>query len=367
MFIRQLVLKNLAFAAYRLPGKKSPAYVIQTGPVREFSINRLDDQKGFVIAPFDAYKNGKAFLIEPDFLASSQVELKRISALLELLPDKDSLLHEPKNFIINKQTYLQQIDKLVARIKKGRVQKVVLSRIFEEQLPPQFDFDLFFDIMLETFPMAFVYIFNLPGYGLWAGATPETLLKRKDGFYEIMALAGTQKRSREKDMDMHWGTKEIEEQAFVTQFVEEQLGKMHVENYEKSRAETVFAGSLAHICTRFRLPAKALQKKTGLLIKLLHPTPAVCGLPQEKAWQLIYETEKHRRRFYTGFLGPWQLENKQQLFVNLRCASFSDKKLTLFAGGGLTKDSVAEKEWQETEDKLFTLLSVVEKMRNFAP
>ncbi len=365
MLIHQLLTRNLAFAAYRLPGEKLPAFVVQPGPVREFSLAQLEQQKGFVIASFDSYKSGKAFLIEPAFVFRNRLEMEKLFTLPDFFPDKGFQLPEDKNFAADRETYLQQVSKLVARIKNSEAQKVVLSRILEKPLLPDFDFDLFFDMLQQSYPNAFVYLFHLPGKGLWAGATPETLLSSNGEFYETMALAGTQKRPENGEMPQ-WDEKEKSEQAFVTRFVEEQIGKLNIENYEKSGAETVFAGNLAHICTRFRLPAKDLHGKTGRFVQLLHPTPAVCGLPKEKAWQLISETEKHQRHFYTGFLGPWQMENTAHLFVNLRCARFLNEKLALYVGGGLTAASKPEKEWQETEYKSATILSVVEKLRNFA-
>lgn len=366
MLIHQLLTKNITFVAYRFPGEKLPVFMVQPGPLREFPLAQLEQQKGFVIASFDSYKSGKAFLIEPAFVSRNRSEIEKLFALPDSFPDNEFRLPEDKNFVADRETYLQQVRELVARIKNGEAQKVVLSRVLEKPLSPDFDFDLFFDTFQKSYPGAFVYLFHLSGERVWAGATPETLLERNGDFFETMALAGTQKRNAAKK-PLTWDEKEKEEQAFVTGFVEEQIKSLAIENYEKSQAETVFAGSLAHICTRFRIPAAILQNKTGYLVSLLHPTPAVCGLPKEKAWQMITETEQHSRRFYTGFLGPWNLNNHSHLFVNLRCAEFFNKKMALYVGGGLTAGSFPEKEWQETEDKSATLLSVVEKLRNFAP
>ena len=367
MLINQLLTKGLPFVVYRLPGENEPVFLIQKSrDVQQSPLIDLEQQKGFVIAPFDSYKSKKAFIIKPDVVARHEEERKKLLASLSPFPDRELLLPKENNLIISKKDYLQQVNTLISRIKNGEVRKVVLSRVIEKLLPWNFDFDLFYYTFQQSYPNTFVYLFHLPGKGIWAGATPETLLNRNGSFYETMALAGTQKRLLD-GMPIHWDEKEKEEQAFVTDFVEEQIKSLALKNYERSQAETVFAGSLAHICTRFRLPVKVLHEKTGRFVRLLHPTPAVCGLPKEKAWQLISETEKHQRHFYTGFLGPWQMENTAHLFVNLRCAEFFDKKLALYAGGGITAGSVPEKEWQETEDKSATILSVVEKIRNFAP
>ncbi len=360
--IARLLTKNLPFAFYRLPAEKQPVLLVSTCPAHEFPLGKLNEQKGFVAAPFLSYKSRSAFLIEPDLTAENPEEIQRLSAFLEPFPERKTRFYETHIPETEKTAYLKQAEKLIGVIRKGEVRKVVLSRIIEKPLPGHFGFDLFFDLLQKSYPGAFVYLFFLPGEGLWAGATPETFLSLHENRMEIMALAGTQKQPVQA-----WQEKEKEEQAFVVEFVEEQIKKLHIAGYEKDETETLYAGRLAHLCTRFRLPAQAAYKKAGVLASLLHPTPAVCGLPKERAWQLIHETEEHPRRHYTGFLGPWQVKDHSRLFVNLRCASFTAEKMTLYTGGGLTADSVPEKEWQETEDKAQTLLSVVEKMRNFAP
>ena len=93
------------------------------------------------------------------------------------------------------------------------------------------------------------------------------------------------------------------------------------------------------------------------LIRALHPTPAVCGLPRENAKQFILENEQYNRSFYTGFLGELNFQKNKtvsessSLFVNLRCMNIIDKKVSIFVGGGITKDSNAKKEWEETVSK----------------
>ena len=75
--------------------------------------------------------------------------------------------------------------------------------------------------------------------------------------------------------------------------------------------------------------------------------------------QLIGEVEKHDRELYSGFLGPVGLLGNTTLYVNIRCMKFYNNKAALFIGGGITKGSALKEEWEETEMKGQTLLSVV--------
>ena len=97
----------------------------------------------------------------------------------------------------------------------------------------------------------------------------------------------------------------------------------------------------------------------GNFIAELHPTPAVCGLPKNLADDFIRLKEKHERKYYTGYLGPWKLNQQVDLFVNLRCMEVTDDEFILYAGGGITAHSIPEKEWEETNQKAATLLAVI--------
>ena len=92
----------------------------------------------------------------------------------------------------------------------------------------------------------------------------------------------------------------------------------------------------------------------------MHPTPAVCGLPREVAKIFIQQNENYKRTFYTGFLGELNIANqKSLLFVNLRCMCIEGEIAEVYVGGGITKDSNAKKEWEETIAKSKTMKKVL--------
>lgn len=351
-----------------MPGEKQPLLLVQKeGDITVFDFNELENQKGFVIAPYESYLDGQAFLLKPSFIVRNESDRKHLSDFLENIADNPVQFPEQEINFSKKEVYLKQAKSMIAQMKAGHLKKVVLSRIQIKKLLPDFKIDLFFEQLNRQYPNAFVYLFYLPGKGIWVGATPETLLEKQGGYFETMALAGTQKRQQE-DAITRWGEKEIQEQKHVSDFIINQLANLNISSFKRNEAETMYAGSLAHICTRFKIPFSGLAGKTGEFIRALHPTPAVCGIPKEKAWKLIEETEKHKRRFYTGFLGPWNLKGQSShLFVNLRCARVLKNDIEIYIGGGLTAESVPEKEWQETEDKSQTILSAIENLRKFAP
>jgi isochorismate synthase len=95
------------------------------------------------------------------------------------------------------------------------------------------------------------------------------------------------------------------------------------------------------------------------MLKLLHPTSAVCGMPKEPATAFLKSFENYDREFYSGFLGPVNMDNYTSLFVNLRCAQLLDRKAYLYAGAGVTSDSNPEREWRETLIKNQTIQEIL--------
>lgn len=351
--INTLWLKQIPFAAYRFPNEEKVTIVVQRNPVvQKFYLDKIESIKGFVIAPFNCAISKKAFLLNPDLIVDQYTPLKEI----EKLPSANSKGHiQPKNRIWSKKNYIKKAEMLINELKDNKLQKVVLSRVIEQKLEKKLDPGNMFKLMNEKFHHSFNYIFHLPLTASWIGASPEIFFRIKATVAETVSLAGTKHIS-----DIRWTLKERHEQAVVTDFIRHQLENLGIMNYSLSSPETVIAGQLAHLSSKFSIPIMDLKDKMARLINRLHPTPAVCGLPQKEAFDYISRTEDHDRKFYTGFLGPWGINQCSELYVNLRCAEISEQMIHVFVGGGFTSASEAASEWEETVHKSETLLSVAE-------
>ncbi len=357
-----LLQKNLPFAIYRLPHCAHSLLVCQKNEeVKEIDILDIDEFRGFVIAPFESAHSGSAFLINPDFIIENEEVNPEFLAFIDSIPTGTFPDFDIENHVINRHAYLNNAEYLINLLQKDELKKVVLSRIVSTSKKPDFSYQNFFSQLSTSYPEAFTYLFHLPGKGIWGGATPEILLSANPTEASTMALAGTRLYHPETTQKA-WLPKETQEQYIVSQFITNLLSANGIQEFHTEKPTTVRAGHLEHRLTRFSIPKSQLADKIGKIIMGLHPTPAVCGLPKGDAYHLIKRAEQHERRFYTGFLGPWNLGDKSDLYVNLRCAEFSAETINLYVGGGLTAASVAENEWEETVLKSQTLLSVIEKM-----
>ena len=182
--------------------------------------------------------------------------------------------------------------------------------------------------------------------GCWIGASPELLLKENNQFIETVSLAGT--KAKEDD----WTEKEYHEQQVVTDYIASTL-KPYTAYIDVDGPFSVNAGFFEHLKSYI---SAQLNDKTKLydLLKALHPTPAVGGMPKDLSKDFILKNEGYDRSFYAGFMG-YQNKIASEYFVNLRCAKIYSNKVNLYVGGGIMPDSVPEKEWHETELKSKTI------------
>jgi isochorismate synthase len=353
----QIIEKQIAFAAWFCPKESAMGLLVgNASDVIAFDrFDQLNGQSGFVFAPYRITANSPVILLKSstyfqDFKPEDQLD---ISAFTSFENSREYPLTEPQS----KDDYLKMIVDTVAEIREGALAKVIIAR----QIPvgrTATSLGTTFLQLHDHTPNAFTYLVNLPVAGIWMGATPEVLIKSDGDYFETVSLAGTQVRKSFQE-EYFWSTKDIEEQAFVSRYMLDVFFNFDIHKYKTSGPETLESGNVAHLKTSFFFPAEKISDCIGNFIAELHPTPAVCGLPKEQANDHILRTEPFERRYYTGYLGPWRLNGEVSLFANLRCMEITPDKYILFAGGGITSHSIPEKEWDETNQKAKTLLSVI--------
>lgn len=257
-------------------------------------------------------------------------------------------------FVINREEYLRKGNLLISALKGIGISKTVYSRIMEVAFDENKSIDLFHELE-KSYPMAFVYLFSDERLGTWVGASPEILLRKINSNGFTISLAGT-KRSDDQSI---WHKKDKLEQAYVSDYISNELHELQVTNIEQSAIYEFQAGPVKHLRTDFSFTIR--NDKIDSFLKNIHPTPAVSGLPQTLALELIDQIETHNRDLYAGYLGEIENQNSS-IFVNLRCCQITKGKIFLYVGGGYTIDSDPEKEWIETENKSKTIIDLIQKV-----
>ena len=239
-------------------------------------------------------------------------------------------------------------------IQNGALEKVVISCIKQEARKST-PLETIFERLTERYPHAFVYVLHHPQYGVWMGATPELLLHKHEDTFRTVSLAGTQ-----PFIDAHalrWTDKLQHEQQVVTDFILEKISICLATQIELNGPYTAQAGPLAHLKTDIRFHS---NQSSAAIIGELQPTPAVCGLPRERALAFILDHSNFERRLYAGRIGLHFPSGDEIHFVNLRCMQVFDSHFELHVGGGIVEGSNAEDEWQETEMKADVLRKLLQ-------
>ena len=338
--IEKSLNNKLPFVVYRTPNTDILKGWFQKN--NELFTSDNYTESGFIFAPFDD-KNDAILLPENQ------------ARFYEEIIDLDISIDEKnQNSSDNsaEENHIELVKKGINAITNNQFKKVVLSRKESVKLN-NFDAIDTLKKLLVKYPNAYTYLWFHPKVGLWLGATPETLVKINNGTFKTMSLAGTQ--VYQGSVNVRWKHKEIEEQQFVTKYITSRLSSV-CNQVEEEKVATIKAGNLLHL--RTLISGKTTTKNTTLIQKL-HPTPAVCGLPLEVSKEFILKNEKYDRSFYTGFLGELNINQKSELFVNLRCMNIENNTATIFVGGGITKESNPKKEWLETVAKTKTMKAVL--------
>ncbi|MGL5563306.1 MAG: isochorismate synthase [Tannerellaceae bacterium] len=357
-----LIGSEISFALFRLPGESDFKLIAQESgdPKQLRAYEDISTEAGFVVAPFATSIDNPILLIHPDIYLDDDA---RISEYLKTSADRsfpiqaESFTNEES---VAKDCYSRVFDSFNKELQNKSFDKLVLSRNYTIEKPTGFSWR---ENLLRAgllYSDAFVYLFYTPSTGCWMGATPEILLSGSENVYTTVALAGTMKSGI--CIKPEWSAKNKGEQNVVVRYMRECIGSL-ADTYEEFGPDTVKAGDLIHLKSTFHFKANK-NLSLGKILSMFHPTPAVCGLPKEKAYQYIIDHEGYNRSYYSGFLGPIMDKESINIYVNLRCMHENENKLTLYAGGGILPQSEVTDEWQETENKLQTMLRLLVKSDN---
>lgn len=338
---------GLPLFAFKLPNEKVINFAL-INEVKSVDFESLKFLSGnsFVMFPFDTNKsNGWAFSVK----SIEKSEIKPFSQNSNYVFDKSLKSFSSSEF----EKYKSQFSLMMSELQKGAVDKVILSKVVETTKKSDLSVGEIFNRLSSKYQSTFVFLVSTKETSLWMGASPELLFSKNGDICKTVSLAGT--RSPE-DSAEKWTDKEREEQGMVTTFIDEVLRKYNIDDYQKDSAQIVNVGTVSHLKTSYQFQINSSISWNNI-VQDLHPTPALCGEPKAKAMSLIEKVEPHNREFYGGFVGF--IDKDVNLYVNLRSMKVEDNDLKIFVGGGLTKKSNLEDEWNELQLKSQILLSIL--------
>ncbi len=309
-----------------------------------------------------------AALVHPDDVPDEHCDalIARVRALrsasLPLL-DPAPAGHFEVISVMPPEHYEQAVARAVELIRAGHMRKIVLAREVQVHAPAPYDPAAIFGVLREQFPSCYVFCAGRGDAALIA-ASPELLLRREGQRVSTLALAASSRRSADPAVDAHLGEQLLrdrsyrEEHAIVAQRIVRLLQPHAVWVASAPEPELARIANIQHLATPIRAQLAAPIEALALA-GLMHPTPAVGGEPLAASEPLIPALEGLDRGWYLGPVGWTDGAGDGEFCVALRCALLEGRVARCYAGGGIVRDSVPERELAETEVKLAALLPLL--------
>lgn len=258
--------------------------------------------------------------------------------------------------------WTQQVNSALNQISSGLYKKIVLSRRVHLKLSSKPNLDDKLKNLANNYPRCYIFAYG-KNESLFFGASPEKLAKISNGWVEADALAGSIPRGKSKSEDdllaneLLQSHKNLNEQNTVVDFITNSFSGFADEIIYDSKPIIRKLSNIQHLWT----PIKAKLKPGNSIFSILkeiHPTPAICGVPWSGALDFIRATEGYNRGLYAGIIGWFNFEEQGEFAVSIRSALLKDKQLYAFAGCGIVEGSDPDLEFEETELKLKPILSL---------
>lgn len=277
--------------------------------------------------------------------------------------------------------YERGVQRLLRRMEDGELSKAVLARSLELTPSEPVDVRELLSGLALADPDSYTFAVDLPrrgedgtrdSYGpqpalgrTFLGASPELLVSRRGTSVRSNPMAGSRPRSddpvedRRRAAELSESEKDHREHAAVVEAVADALRPYCSELHVPQAPSVNSTNAMWHLATEITGELRDPATTSLELADALHPTPAVCGTPLDRARSAIAETEPFERGYYAGMVGWCDADGDGEWVVAIRCADVEDESLRLFAGAGIVAGSDPAEELAETTAKFRTALSAM--------
>lgn len=266
--------------------------------------------------------------------------------------------------------YKAAVEKAKDYIRAGDIFQVVPSQRWAQrfELPP---FALYRSLR-RTNPSPFMFFFNFGGFQV-IGASPEILVRLRDGEVTVRPIAGTRKRGttpeedRALELDLLADKKELAEHLMLLDLGRNDVGRVAKIGTVRPTEQFIIErySHVMHIVSNVVGQIADGQDALSALLAGL-PAGTVSGAPKVRAMEIIDELEPEKRGVYGGGVGYFAGNGEMDFCIALRTAVLKDETLYIQAGGGVVYDSDPESEYQETVNKSFALRRAAQDAGMFA-
>lgn len=325
------------------------------------------------VIAFDNFKQ-KIILIANAKVAELETEYNRaimeLENLIQLIqtgeaiqPPKPTLKSELKP-LFTKEQFCRMVEQGKKHIKEGDIFQVVLSN----RLEAEFDGSLIdvYRVLRTTNPSPYMFFFSSDDIEI-AGASPETLVKLKDGILNTFPLAGTRPRGKNEEEDIQLeqelisDQKELAEHNMLVDLGRNDVGK--ISKFGSVKVEKYLSVErFSHVMHIGSTVEGAIREDKSAMdaVDAILPAGTLSGAPKIRACEIINKLENNKRGIYGGAIGYIDFTGNLDTCIAIRLAFKKNGKIFIRSGAGIVADSVPEIEHQECLNKAMAVIKAIE-------
>ncbi len=289
------------------------------------------------------------------------VDLIRKGSKCEPQPPR---LKTPLTPRFNREQYGGMVEKAQHYIREGDIFQAVLSN----PLTAEMDGSLFdvYRVLRTSNPSPYMFYFFSNDIEI-AGASPETLVKLKDGKLFTFPLAGTRPRGKTDaedkalEAELLHDEKELAEHNMLVDLGRNDIGRISrigTVKVEKYLAVERFS-HVMHIGSTVTGTIREDKDAVDAIDSIL-PAGTLSGAPKIRACEIIHELEGCERGIYGGAIGYLDFTGNLDTCIAIRLAYKKDGKVCVRSGAGIVADSVPDSEYQECLNKASAVVRAIE-------
>jgi para-aminobenzoate synthetase component 1 len=302
------------------------------------------------------------------YLEQLLLKAKEVSVFQPPLVDIEDIDFSKSSCNMDKDYYLESIDKIKRYIYDGQVYQVNFSQRFERQFTGR-PIDLF-HWQNEYNPSGYAAYLHTGDFAI-VSTSPEMFITISNGLISTKPIKGTKPRTAKNPTANKRNFEELvkseKEQAELNMIVDLERNDL-ARICKAGTRQVVQPRSIESYPTVFHAAATIageLKDEVAFcdVLKAVFPGGSITGAPKISAMEVIDETEPTERGIYTGSIGFVGIDGNVCLNIAIRTAIITNQKVYIQTGGGIVADSEPEAEWQETLTKAKALLAGVESLQ----
>ncbi|MDE3057119.1 MAG: anthranilate synthase component I [Bacteroidota bacterium] len=296
----------------------------------------------------------------------SAVEIQRLKKILKkrITDERSPASIGDVEKEMSKEQYFQIVEKSKYYIVEGDIFQVVPSQRMHVKFSGD-PFDIYRMLRIIN-PSPYLYFVNIDDVQI-IGSSPELLVRVEQGTVETRPIAGTRKRGttpeedRRIEQELLSDEKERAEHLMLVDLGRNDIGRIS-EFGSVSVTQFMVIEKYSHVMHIVSNVRGTLRREMTPLDALYSCFPAgtLSGAPKIRAMEIIAELEPVKRGVYGGAIGYLDFSGNLDSCIAIRTIVVKDGVAYFQAGGGVVYDSVPEKEYQETIDKMSATIQAVQ-------